>query len=162
MTEFVKVKEATSTGYALCVIGGVFDGAYMHSNTRRGRVNGYGFICPTITATANQIYRIERNEEMAEKDEIMAIDEQNMNIRKDGCVGTIMTDGSSPKHNNRILEAKDFRIRRLTPCECFKLMGVDESDFRKAEAVCSNSQLFKQAGNSIVVDCLAAMYQMLL
>lgn len=44
-----------------------------------------------------------------------------------------------------------LRIRKLTPKECFRLMGFDDSDFEKAEAVNSNTQLYKQAGNSIVV-----------
>ena len=48
-----------------------------------------------------------------------------------------------------------IRIRRLTPLECFRLMGFSDTDFRKAkEAGISNSQLYKQAGNSIVVDVL--------
>lgn len=79
-----------------------------------------------------------------------AIDEQNVNIRKDGTVGTVTTDGSSPKHNNRVLE-NNLRIRKLTPKECFRLMGFEDEDFEKAEAVNSNTQLYKQAGNSIVV-----------
>ena len=44
-----------------------------------------------------------------------------------------------------------LRIRKLTPKECFRLMGFEDSDFEKAEAVNSNTQLYKQAGNSIVV-----------
>ena len=48
-----------------------------------------------------------------------------------------------------------IRIRRLTPLECFRLMGFSDTDFWKAkEAGISNSQLYKQAGNSIVVDVL--------
>lgn len=35
---------------------------------------------------------------------IMALDEQNKRIRQDGTIGTLTTDGSSPKHNNRIIE----------------------------------------------------------
>ena len=46
------------------------------------------------------------------------------------------------------------RIRKLTPLECWRLMGFDDEDFRKAESVCSNTQLYKQAGNSIVVNVL--------
>lgn len=46
------------------------------------------------------------------------------------------------------------RIRKLTPLECWRLMGFDDEDFRKAEAVNSNTQLYKQAGNSIVVNVL--------
>ena len=48
-----------------------------------------------------------------------------------------------------------LRIRKLTPLECFRLMGFADEDFQKAkEAGISNSQLYKQAGNSIVVDVL--------
>lgn len=83
----------------------------------------------------------------------LALDEQNKYIRTDGTVGTIMTDGSSPKHNNRVLEP-NYRIRKLTPKECWRLMGFDDADFDKAEKVCSNTQLYKQAGNSIVVNVL--------
>ena len=45
-------------------------------------------------------------------------------------------------------------IRKLTPLECWRLMGFDDEDFYKASQVNSNSQLYKQAGNSIVVDVL--------
>jgi len=54
------------------------------------------------------------------------------------------------------------RIRKLTPLECWRLMGFDDEDFCKAEAVNSNSQLYKQAGNSIVVDVLEAILKELL
>jgi DNA (cytosine-5)-methyltransferase 1 len=84
--------------------------------------------------------------------EPLAYDEQNGYIRKDGTVGTLTTDGSSPKHNNRVVE--DMRIRKLTPKECWRLMGFDDADFEKAAQFNSNSQLYKQAGNSIVVDVL--------
>lgn len=130
--------------------------------------------------------------------EPLAYDEQNQYIRKDGTVGTLTTDGSSPKHNNRVIEVWDgfnqrvradsstvgtltrncgadlkrngqgiisyeqsLRIRKLTPKECFRLMGFDDADFEKAEAVNSNTQLYKQAGNSIVVDVLMAIFSKL-
>ena len=53
------------------------------------------------------------------------------------------------------------RIRRLTPKECFRLMGMSDSDFDKAKSVNSDSQLFKQAGNSIVVPVLEALFRQL-
>ena len=56
----------------------------------------------------------------------------------------------------------EFRIRKLTPKECWRLMGFDDSDFEKAEKVNSNAQLYKQAGNSIVVNVLEAILQELL
>lgn len=52
----------------------------------------------------------------------------------------------------------EYRIRKLTPRECLRLMGVDDSDIDKMEAVNSNNQLYKQAGNSIVVPVLEAIF----
>lgn len=56
----------------------------------------------------------------------------------------------------------DYRIRKLTPLSCWRLMGFDDSDFEKAEKVNSNSQLYKQAGNSIVVNVLEGILENLL
>ena len=47
-----------------------------------------------------------------------------------------------------------IRIRKLTPKECFRLMGFSDENFEAAEKMVSNSQLYKQAGNSIIVDVL--------
>ncbi len=52
-----------------------------------------------------------------------------------------------------------LRIRKLTPKECFRLMGFDDEDFEKAAEVNSNTQLYKQAGNSIVVNVLEAIFR---
>lgn len=52
-----------------------------------------------------------------------------------------------------------YRIRKLTPKECWRLMGFTDEDFHKAEAVNSNTQLYKQAGNSIVVPVLEAIFR---
>jgi DNA (cytosine-5)-methyltransferase 1 len=53
-----------------------------------------------------------------------------------------------------------MRIRKLTPRECWRLMGFDDADFDKAQAAgISNTQLYKQAGNSIVVNCLEAIFK---
>lgn len=56
----------------------------------------------------------------------------------------------------------NYRIRKLTPKECWRLMGFDDSDFEKAEKVNSNTQLYKQAGNSIVVNVLEGILKSLL
>ena len=50
-----------------------------------------------------------------------------------------------------------IRIRRLTPREYYRLMGFDDEDYEKAAKVNSNTQLYKQAGNSIVVNVLEAI-----
>ena len=62
----------------------------------------------------------------------------------------------------KIKEPHSLRIRKLTPKECFRLMGFDDESFHKAEAVNSNTQLYKQAGNSIVVDVLEELFCMML
>lgn len=51
-----------------------------------------------------------------------------------------------------------YRIRKLTPLECWRLMDFTDEDFRKAEKVNSNTQLYKQAGNSIVKSVLMAIF----
>lgn len=57
-----------------------------------------------------------------------------------------------------MIEGK-FRVRKLTPTECYKLMGFTAEDCKKAsDAGISNSQLYKQAGNSIVVNVLEAIF----
>ena len=53
----------------------------------------------------------------------------------------------------------DFSIRKLTPKECWRLMGFSDGQFEKAESVCSNTQLYKQAGNSIVVDVMEYIFK---
>lgn len=54
------------------------------------------------------------------------------------------------------------KIRKLTPKECWRLMGFDDEDFEKASQVNSNTQLYKQAGNSIVVNVLIAIFKELI
>lgn len=57
----------------------------------------------------------------------------------------------------------EFRIRKLTPRECFRLMDVSEEDIDRIQASgVSNSQQYKMAGNSIVVACLAAIFRQML
>ena len=54
-----------------------------------------------------------------------------------------------------------YRIRKLTPLETWRLMNFSDEDFEKAEKVNSNSQLYKQAGNSICVNVLCAIFSQL-
>lgn len=63
---------------------------------------------------------------------------------------------------NSYLYKTGYRIRKLTPLECWRLMGFSDEDFYKAEKVNSNSQLYKQAGNSIVVNVLEGIFKQLL
>lgn len=54
---------------------------------------------------------------------------------------------------------QEYRVRKLTPKECWRLMGFLDVDFEKAAMVCSNTQLYKQAGNSIVVKVLESIFR---
>lgn len=53
--------------------------------------------------------------------------------------------------------ARPISIRKLTPRECFRLQGFTDEDFDKAQAVNSNSQLYKQAGNAVTVNVVQAI-----
>jgi DNA (cytosine-5)-methyltransferase 1 len=64
--------------------------------------------------------------------------------------------------NVPVINKKNYRLRKLTPKECWRLMGFDDEDFEKAEQVNSNTQLYKQAGNSIVVNVLEVIFKELL
>ena len=83
----------------------------------------------------------------------------NVNPSGKGMNGNVFSDnGLSPTlttnkgEGNKILS--NLRIRKLTPKECFRLMGFNDSDYEAASKVVSNSQMYKQTGNSIVVDVL--------
>lgn len=116
IVDSLKGPQATARGYAECEVGGVFDGSYPNSTTRRGRVQEGGKISPTLTAEGEALNRYE---------------------------------GS-------------YRIRKLTPRECFRLMDVSEEDIDKIQASgVSNSQQYKMAGNSIVVSCLFHIFRTL-
>ena len=82
---------------------------------------------------------------------------QNIEINKDGVFNTLTTftkDNCVLYSNNGV-----FRIRRLTPCECWRLMGFTDDDFINASMVNSDTQLYKQAGNSIVVSVLERIFK---
>lgn len=59
-------------------------------------------------------------------------------------------------------KVKKYRIRKLTPRECWRLMGFSDEDFNKAAAVNSDTQLYAQAGNSIVVNVLEAIFKQMI
>ena len=102
----LKIREATTKGYAEASVGDSVNIANINSKTKRGRVGNQ--IANTLLASEQQ-----------------------------GVVGS------------------DYRIRRLTPRECWRLQGFPDLAFDKAQAVTSNSQLYKQAGNSVTVNVIA-------
>lgn len=80
---------------------------------------------------------------------------QQDRVYDDGCAISVTT-AFNPYYAT---EKQPLRIRKLTPKECWRLMGFDDEDVEKAAQVCSNSQLYKQAGNSIVVNVLMAIFK---
>ena len=64
--------------------------------------------------------------------------------------------------NVPVINQKNDRLRKLTPKECWKLMGFTDEEFEKASQVNSNTQLYKQAGNSICVPVLMAIFKELI
>lgn len=164
----VAIRQATKQGYIECEIGGVADLSYPDSKTRRGRVQDNGNTCPTITATETGICRIEPKERFF-KQALETLNENDCNsgdtinafnkhVDKSGYSPTLTTRPEGFK--TAILPVTDdIRIRKLTPKECFRLMGFSDENFDAAQkAGVSNSQLYKQAGNSIVVDVLYYIY----
>lgn len=164
----VAIKQATKQGYIECEVGGVADLSYPDSKTRRGRVQDNGNTCPTITATETGICRIEPKERFFKQ----ALETLNENDCKPGDTINAFNkhvdrSGYSPTLTTRpegfktaiLPVTNNIRIRKLTPKECFRLMGFSDKDFDAAHKVgVSNSQLYKQAGNSIVVDVLYYIY----
>ena len=104
----IRIKEATSQGYAEAEVGDSVNLSHPNSKTRRGRVG-------------KQI------------------------------ANTLLTGESQG-----VVEP-DFRIRKLTPRECWRLQGFPDWAFDKAQEVNSNSQLYKQAGNSVTVNVIEAI-----
>ena len=90
---------------------------------------------------------------------------QRLEMNKDGLVNTLTT----VQKDNLLLEnglsstlaagTQAYRIRKLTPKECWRLMGYTDKDFEKAAQVNSNTQLYKQAGNAIVKQVLMAIFE---
>lgn len=80
--------------------------------------------------------------------------EQRLEVNMQGTSNCL----TSVQKDNFVIEPQ-YRIRKLTPRECGRLMGVSDEDISKMAAVNSNTQLYKQFGNSIVVDVMCAMFQ---
>lgn len=137
MKRYVGIKQATSKGYIECEIGGLADFLYPTSQVRRGRVQSGGCISPTITAENTGVCRVTDKQ----------FEQENFNMTKEEL--------------DKAWEDTDYRIRKLTPRECLRLMCVTEEDTDKILNTVSNTQAYKEAGNSIVVSVLMAVYSQL-
>lgn len=74
---------------------------------------------------------------------------------------TIMT-AQGGNRQPLVVDNVKWRIRKLTPKECWRLMGFSDEDCNRASDYVSDSSLYKQAGNSIVTSCLVAIFYSLL
>lgn len=93
------------------------------------------------------------------REEPLEIDGWHRNAKEVLSVEGICRTLSTQSNNlaTKIKEKQSLRIRKLTPLECFRLMGFDDDDFYKIKGI-SNTQLYKMAGNSIVVDVLKHLF----
>ena len=164
LIEGLPIREATKQGYALATDGDSVNLQFPDSKTRRGRVGNQ--IANTLQAgETNQgvveeyrMLRKVRNEHgkaIRKQYEAGEVDERignmyDMRPRKDEISNTI----STVQKDNYVVSKPPFRIRKLTPLETFRLQGFPDDLFYKAQEVNSNSQLYKQAGNSVTVNVI--------
>lgn len=160
---FVKIITANKSGYDLATDGDGVDLAYPKSTTRRGRVGHR--VSKTITTSDNMGVVVIGDNKKAIKETPSIIQKQGDRGTNNYSVNseTFYTIPANPMSDRgqQVVES-NYRIRKLTPKECWRLMGFDDADFEKAEKANSNTQLYKQAGNSIVVNVLEAILKELL
>jgi DNA (cytosine-5)-methyltransferase 1 len=144
----IKIKSATSKGYEEATEGDSINFSVPNSETRRGRVGKQ--VAQTLDTACNQgvVYNIKRLNETIEKHdlkpgEIKILDTYNKTIHDD-------CPTLKARENDDKKLWTGFKIRRLTPRECFRLMDFPDTFTWPV----SDSQAYKQAGNSIVVRVL--------
>lgn len=130
-----KVKEATKKGYAIAEPGDSINFSNPNSKTRRGRVGKQ--VAQTLDTSCNQAVIVQKPR----------------GFNKGGEHEVAPTLSSNSWHENNLLKS-GIRIRKLTPRECWRLQGFPDWAFDKAQEVNSNSQLYKQAGNSVTVPVI--------
>ncbi|MDY6423476.1 MAG: DNA cytosine methyltransferase [Bacteroidales bacterium] len=144
-------------------------GNYMPSNHDASRIVDSNGLAPTvkenhgtITATITKpklINNDKRLKQLVENTEFQEGKVLNLDTYNQTTNENISQCLTEPHHNTQRL-FDGYRIRKLTPKECWRLMGFDDEDFEKAAGVpTSNTQLYKQAGNSIVVNVLEKIFR---
>lgn len=78
-------------------------------------------------------------------------------VHSDGCAPTVMENHGTVTATN-VLKSKNYRIRKLTPRECFRLQGVKDCDFERIAKNQSNTSLYHLAGDSIITLTLCAIF----
>lgn len=141
----VMIKEATKQGYALATDGDAVNFQYPDSETRRGRVGNQ--VANTLEAGNVNQGVVCIDDQGRKKDEYKTYD--------------IVPTLRAQSHENEPKVTEGYRIRKLTPKECFRLQGFPDELFDKAQKVNSNSRLYKQAGNSVTVNVIHAIAEMI-
>jgi DNA (cytosine-5)-methyltransferase 1 len=159
----LRVKSATSLGYEEATSGDTIYTSRTQSETRRGRVGKQK--AQTLETSCNQAvvqpnYKYEAANELVRRNtltegEVKGLDFYNQSVRD---VIPTLTD---PKHNSQGL-FDGYRIRRLTPIECERLQGFPDQhtaygNYDGEVKPMSNTQRYKQCGNAVTVDVVAAV-----
>lgn len=98
--------------------------------------------------------------EVATEGDYINLEQPNSKTRRER-IGKQVAQTLTTSCNQGVL-GNGIRIRKLTPKECWRLMGFTDEDFEKAKKVNSNTQLYKQAGNSIVKQVLMAIFKQMI
>ena len=172
-------REATKSGRKMAGIGDSIDIAYVAQNRRRGRVlkdiahtlvtsgNEQAVVVPDETVDPFIVASRGRNPENPSDRTVGVPTTQHLEANSQGLCNTLTTvqkdnyvcePNNELENNNKYL----FKIRKLTPMECWRLMGFSDECYHKAAAVSSKSRLYEMAGNSIVTNCLQCMMKQLL
>lgn len=156
--DYVLIRQATTDGVIPVKVGGVADFSYPNSKTRKGRVQDNGDTYPTLTCETN-ICRIERIPNEINKVGQISSDgsEYGTVVHEDGISATLVA-GTHGYANTCIVS--QYRVRKLTPEECFVLMGLDVDDCTKCREIgLVNTDLYKIAGNGLVTNCISLIIE---
>lgn len=147
----ILVKNNTKKGYLEATEGDGIDFAQPNSETRRGRVQKEAI--QTLT-TQNNLGVCVGTYQYSKSDNFMkGKDRLQLGKETSDTLQTTQKEG---------IVYSDLRIRKLTPKECFRLMGVSDEDFEKCSKNQSNASLYHLAGDSIVVDVLCHIFNQFL
>lgn len=143
------ISNKKSEGTAILEQVGQIYGTKNEPNPQAGRVYNSECLSPTLDTKTPKIIESgqfrpkDRNYNLHGKDR-----EEQFETRKDGFSNALLTCA------NKNCIREDFRIRKLTPRECWKLMGLTFDDCDKARDVgVADTHLYKQAGNGIITNC---------
>lgn len=148
------ISNRKSEGTAVLEQVGQIYGTEKEPNPQAGRVYSSECLSPTLDTCSggNRMPKIIESGQIRPKDRNYNAHgtqrEDQFETRKDGLSNALLTTAIK----NCIRE--DFRIRKLTPRECYKLMGLTFEDCDKASNIgVANTHLYKQAGNGIITNC---------